>query len=215
MDKVEQVRLLHRLQKEIGDFGGEPMLKRLRRWRNVRSPYIEMAQMAYRPEWAEAFATEAQRITLALGRKDIHVHHFGSSAIPEMTSKPVIDMAVTVPSAQARREVVDCLLSLGYVAWGESPIAIDTEWFWKVQHGGIQRVVHVCASDDSWLIGALNFRDYLRAFPLQRAAYEAMKRKLAVEHNTDIAAYTLKKTLLTYSIIAEANAWQARRDAAE
>jgi GrpB-like predicted nucleotidyltransferase (UPF0157 family) len=215
VDKAEQVRLLHRLQKEIGDFGGEPMLKRLRRWRDVRSPEIEMVQMAYRLEWAEAFAAEAQRITLALGRDDIHVHHFGSSAIPGMASKPVLDMAVAVPSAQARREVVDCLLSLGYVAWGESPIAIDTEWFWRVQHGGIQRVVHVCASGDPWLIGALNFRDYLRVFPEQRAAYEAMKLKLAAEQNTDITVYTLKKTLLMYGIIAEANAWRSRRDAAE
>lgn len=214
--KAEQVRLLHRLKKEIGNFGDEPMLKRLRRWHNVRSPNIRMVQIPYCKEWADAFTAEAREIAEVLGRCDVEIHHFGSSSIPGMVSKPILDIAVAVPDgdALARSEVERCLLSLGYTAWGESPIAEGTQWFWQIQSDGMQRVVHVCAIHDGWLAGALNFRDYLRAFPEKRAMYESAKQQLAVEQDTNIAIYTLRKTLLMYSIIVAANVWREHQNLA-
>jgi GrpB-like predicted nucleotidyltransferase (UPF0157 family) len=211
--KTDQLRLLHRLQKEIGDFGGEPMLKRLRRWRNVRSPEIHMAQVPYRPEWAAAFSTEAQRFRDSIGREDVQIHHFGSSAIPGLASKPILDMAIVVADADvhAPGDVEPCLRSLGYTAWGESPIAAETRWFWYARDDGMQCVAHVCSTNNPWLSSALNFRDYLSAFPEKRAVYESTKQRLAMEHDADVAIYTLRKTLLMYSMIAEANAWRERQ----
>lgn len=214
--RTEQIRLMRRLQNEIGDFGGEPMLMRLRRWRTVKSPDIRMAQMPYRAEWADAFAAQAREISECLGVADLEIHHFGSSSIPGMASKPILDMAIEVPDADvlALSDIERCLLSLGYSAWGESPIAPKTQWFWKTQEKGMQSVVHVCAKDDGWLAGALNFRDYLRAFPEERAMYESTKQELAAEQGMDVAIYTLRKTLLMYNIIATANAWRERHSTA-
>lgn len=215
--KADQIRLLHRLQKEIGDFGGEPILKRLRRWRNVRSPQIDMVQVPYRSEWADAFTAEARCLRDAISRADVQVHHFGSTAIPGMASKPILDIAIALPDAdaQAPRVVEDCLLSLGYTAWGESPIAAGTQWFWSSRGDGIQRAAHICSNADAWLSGALNFRDYLSVFPEKRAVYESTKRRLAEQHAMDVAIYTLRKTLLMYSMIAEANAWRERQTAVD
>lgn len=249
MIDLRQARLLRSLQQEIGTLDGEPIADRLRRWREVRSPDISTAQVAHRPQWAEAFAAESRRILAALGRDDVRIHHLGSTSIPGMRSKPILDLAIAVPerdAAQARAAVAGVLSSQGYADWGESPMAPGTRWYWRLEGDGqaeradqtldgseqdgpeqdglerdgleqddragdahaTHRVAHVCTAGEVWLTSALDFRDYLRAHPERRVAYETLKRELSREADAGLAVYTLRKALLMYTIIRDARAWR-------
>lgn len=204
---------LHRLQQDIGDLGGESVFERLRRWRRVRSPTLSMAQVAHDPAWAEAFAREARRLTDALAPWPVACHHFGSSAIPGMASKPILDIALAVAEPPARPAVAAHLPALDYTDWGESPIAAGTVWYWRIAADAPVCALHLCDAGAPWLASALNFRDYLRAHPGRGEDYTRTKQALAADCGEDIAAYTLRKTALMYRLIAEADAWRARADA--
>lgn len=205
----EAAKLLNEMQREIGDLHGEPMLQRFRRWRSVRSPELRMEQRPHDPAWTDHFADAARAIAVALGDLPHALHHVGSTSVPGLDSKPIIDMMLAVPERSDLPCAAATLVGLGYADWGNSPGHPDADWFWHAQREPVQRVVHLCVTDCPWLTGALNFRDYLRAFPAKRDEYAAFKRRLVAEDGGDNALYSLRKSALLFRINVEANAWRA------
>lgn len=143
--------------------------------------------------WAETYASMAARIRTVLGARCDDVEHVGSTAVPGLVAKPIIDIAVRLAPGASTREVIDVLSAAGYEYRGDKP-----------HHGGIlfvlnglpwQRIahIHVVEHDDQLWDRYLRFRDHLRVDPQARDTYAALKRELAARHEGDRGAYTRGK----------------------
>jgi GrpB-like predicted nucleotidyltransferase (UPF0157 family) len=125
------------------------------------------------------------------------IEHFGSTAVPGLAAKPIIDILIAVMSlARAKATLVEPITSLGYVYWAENP-KTDRMFFVKgMPPYGERRThhVHITEPDGEMWRRRLAFRDYLRARPDEARRYEALKRDLAVRYPTDREGYTNAKT---------------------
>ena len=138
----------------------------------------------------------------------VGLEHFGSTAIPGTSAKPIIDILIAVRSlADARRSYVGALEALGYVYWADNP-RNDRMFFVKgMPPYGARRTHHVHVTErDGEMWQRLAFRDYLRAHPDEARRYESLKRQLAARHATDREAYTDAKTDYVDSVLRKAGA---------
>jgi GrpB-like predicted nucleotidyltransferase (UPF0157 family) len=152
----------------------------------------------YDPVWETLFAVEAQQLRAALDpRQVLGIEHFGSTAVPGLASKPIIDILIAVTSlAQAKVTMVEAITALGYVYWAENP-KTDRMFFVKgMPPYGERRThhVHITEPDGEMWRHRLPFRDYLRANPDEARRYEVLKRDLAARYSTDRERYTDAKT---------------------
>ncbi len=203
------MKLLSQLHKDIGEIHGEPILRRFRRWQTVKSPAVRMQQQDYDPAWADAFTAGAAAVSQALSGHAFALHHIGSTSVPGMASKPIIDMVLALDDGDDLEPVRARLSTLGYACWGNSPVRPDVDWLWHAQSAPVQRVIHLCLSSNPWIGAAINFRDYLRVSPDKRSEYMDLKQRLAAEAGTDLALYSVKKASLLYRFNLAANAWRA------
>jgi len=163
----------------------------------------------YDPAWPERFRQEAAHLRACLPRELIgRIEHFGSTAVPGLAAKPVIDILVEVTSLdETRRRIAPVLEAQGYdyfwrPAMFEGPPFYA--WFIKRDAAGVRtHHIHMVESHfEHW--DRLLFRDHLIAHPEVAAAYGALKRRLAAEHPNDRVAYTKGKTELIVRVTAEA-----------
>ncbi|HEY7280730.1 MAG TPA: GrpB family protein [Actinomycetota bacterium] len=147
----------------------------------------------YDPAWPRVFDAEAQRIREALGDVLLRVDHVGSTAVPGLAAKPVIDIQVSVRSFVPFEAYADPLLALGYVH-GTDPAEPEHRFF-GLGDGSARRFhIHVCESATAWERRHLGFRDGLRNDPDLRTRYEAEKRRIAAVYPDDSLAYAEAKT---------------------
>lgn len=162
----------------------------------------------YDPRWPAMYEAEAARLRAALPPGLVlAVEHFGSTAIPGMAAKPVIDILVAVPSIEAARTLaVGPMEALGYAFWADNPHR-DRLFFVKgLPPAAPHRTHHVhMAEPDGEMWQRLPFRDYLRAHPDEAANYAALKRALAARHGADREAYTAAKTAFVNAIMERAS----------
>jgi GrpB-like predicted nucleotidyltransferase (UPF0157 family) len=150
--------------------------------------------VAYDPDWPRQFAAEADRLRTVLDPAQvIGIEHFGSTAVPGLIAKPIIDILVAVHSlARAKAEAVAPILSLGYVYWRDNPKP-DRMFFVKgMPPYGARRTHHVHITEpagEMWQ-RRLAFRDYLRSHPDEAERYAALKRDLAQRYAADRENYT-------------------------
>ncbi len=175
----------------------------------------EIAIVDYDPRWPQIFAEAAARIRGAVGSDlVISVEHFGSTAVPGLSAKPVIDMLVAVRSlSEARERAVPALEALNYSYWRDDP-APDRLFLVKglPPNGPRTHHIHIVepgASSDPRLgmftfCDRLLFRDYLRAHSEEARCYEELKRGLAAQFPQDREAYTDGKTDYVYSVMEKA-----------
>jgi GrpB-like predicted nucleotidyltransferase (UPF0157 family) len=165
---------------------------------------IEIAE--YDPRWPALFAEEAARLRTALDTGLVlGLEHFGSTAIPGMAAKPIIDILIAVRSlAEARERFVEPLEDLDYVFWADNP-KTDRLFFVKgMPPYGARRTHHVHVVEptaEPWQ--RLGFRDYLRAHPDEARRYADLKRSLAAVHGSDREAYTDAKETFVEEIMAK------------
>ncbi|MDX1648998.1 MAG: GrpB family protein [Myxococcota bacterium] len=143
-------------------------------------PPIEIVD--YEPAWPARFREEAERIRAALGAAALRVDHVGSTAVPGLAAKPVIDIQVSVARLHPIVPWVRALEGLGYT---HVPHPDDATYpflhrpaDWPHSHH-----VHLCTAGSVEERENLAFRDLLRAEPAEAAAYEALKRRLAARHH--------------------------------
>ena len=152
----------------------------------------------YDPAWPGLFATERDRLCAVLDPREVHgIEHFGSTAVPGLSAKPIIDILIAVRSlAYARATMIAPIKSLGYAYWAENPKP-DRMFFVKgMPPYGKQRThhVHVTEPDGEMWRRRLAFRDHLRTRPDVARRYEALKRDLAERYGDDREAYSAAKT---------------------
>ncbi len=142
--------------------------------------------VAYDTAWPAAF--EAERTRLAPLLMGAEIHHFGSTAVPGLAAKPVVDMIALVPDLDAPIAVL--VAEAGY-QWPEAFNATLTHRRFLCYPHTAHRTHHLHLVDDRQeLDRRLRFCDRLRADPAFAAKYEALKRTLAERHRNDREAYT-------------------------
>ena len=144
----------------------------------------------YNPLWPRAFAEEAVRIKAALGDLALDIQHYGSTAVPGLRAKPIIDLVIGVAEIDHGLLFIEPMARLGYDYAGSQGIP-DHHIFGR----GVARthLAHVATyQSESWL-RSLRFRDRLRSDPVAREAYEALKLRLAAG-SASRAEYTSGKS---------------------
>lgn len=169
-------------------------------WHNTTE---EVSLVPYDPSWAEQFETEKRAIEAALGDRALAIHHIGSTAVPGLAAKPVIDILIVVRHLDNAIDCIAPLSELGYT-FNNHPQNVDRKFFRK----GRPRThhVHIVAQDNAELRDHLAFRDALRANPDLRDQYAALKYELANRFKTDRAHYSDSKTEFVKRVIASTSA---------
>lgn len=160
------------------------------------------------PAWAARFREEADLLLATIGPWVTGgVHHIGSTAVPGLDAKPIIDIAVGVESLEASRPCIDVLSRIEYLY---SPYRGDVmHWFCKPDPARRTHHLHLMPTGSTRLEDEIVFRDYLRSHPDVVTAYGDLKRRLAAEHAEDREAYTGAKSDFVESVTAAAHAWRA------
>lgn len=184
----------------------ETLERKLSRWQKIRVPELSLEQRPYSPAWSTWFAEEQARIAAALGPRVVRIEHFGSTSVPGLSSKNIVDVAVGLegpPDAAAEA----ALAGLGYASYGNSPVDPETVWLWKL---GDDRafVLHVCDHRRPWIGEQADMREYLRAHPEERDRYAERKRLLAEEKGQGLLQYSLRKLALTVDMVDRAQTWR-------
>lgn len=153
-------------------------------------PPIKVGLLPHDPRWAEAAEAEGWALAGALGPALLAVHHVGSTAIPGISAKPILDLmpvVASLPGLDARREAVE---ALGYQWWGELGLP-GRRYCTKDDPGGGRRLVQLhCYEDGSPEVARhLAFRDYLRERPELALAYDREKARCRDLHPDDSHAY--------------------------
>ncbi|WP_065235420.1 GNAT family N-acetyltransferase [Legionella brunensis] len=145
----------------------------------------------YNPQWSLLFEQEAAQIRNALGANCFEIHHIGSTAVPGLAAKPVIDMVPVVKDIRKVDDANDAMQALGYEVKGEFGI-LFRRYF---QKGGDLRThnIHVFEINNPEIERHLRFRDWMRSHKEDRDTYANLKRELAKKHPDDILAYCLGK----------------------
>ncbi len=145
----------------------------------------------HNPAWADEFAAEAARVQAALGGLAVDIHHIGSTSVPGLDAKPIVDIMVTVRKLDDARDRIAPLAELGYI-FVDHPQNTDRRFFKK----GDPRTHHLhiveSGGDSEWRHVA--FRDALRADARLREAYAALKKDLAEKYRHNRPKYTASKT---------------------
>ncbi len=141
----------------------------------------------YDPNWAVLFKGEAQKIKQALGDNLMTVHHIGSTAIPGIYAKPVIDMIPVVRDIEKVDNYNQSMESLGYEVRGEFGMS-GRRFFVKALDEPTFNA-HVWQQGSPQIERHVQFRDYMIAHPQDAQAYSDLKRDLAEKYPHDIEGY--------------------------
>lgn len=165
------------------------------------------------PRWRDAFEAEAKRVAAALGENVVAVQHIGSTAIPNIYAKPVIDLLVEVGDIAGVDGRSSAMESLGYEVMGEYGIP-GRRYFRKDDREGIRmHHVHAFEAGSAEAERHLAFRDYMLAHPDDARRYSELKRKLAEEHPQSIDGYMDGKDGFIKEMDRRAARWRTSQDA--
>jgi GrpB-like predicted nucleotidyltransferase (UPF0157 family) len=162
----------------------------------------------YDPTWPGEFEAESKRILRALGDNVVSVHHMGSTAVPGLFAKPIIDVLLEVHDIVCLDGQTGAMEDLGYEAMGEFGIP-GRRYFRKCDRSGVRtHHVHAFQVGSAEIERHLAFRDYMVAHPAEAQAYGALKRELARAHPDDRQAYMDGKDAFVKEHEAKALAWR-------
>jgi GrpB-like predicted nucleotidyltransferase (UPF0157 family) len=162
----------------------------------------------YDPRWPAFYQEEASAIREVLADVALAVHHVGSTAVPRLAAKPVIDLLVEasgLPQVDSRNQD---MLSLGYRPLGENGIP-GRRYFVKGGNSARTHNIHIFQQGHPEIEAMLAFRDYLRAHPRIAARYGRLKIALATQHPDDIRSYVSGKDPFIKERLAQARSWRS------
>lgn len=146
----------------------------------------------YSPEWPLEFECEAARLKALLGDELIVAHHIGSTSVPGLAAKPIIDLLPLVRDITRMDDLTPTMEAAGYKAWGEWGLP-RRRYFTKDRDGYRTHNIHIYQIDDPDTERHLAFCAYLRNHEQARKEYEALKREVYVLHPTNITDYNNAK----------------------
>jgi GrpB-like predicted nucleotidyltransferase (UPF0157 family) len=162
----------------------------------------------YDPTWPALFQAEAASLREALGSLALRIDHVGSTAVPGLAAKPVIDIQVSVTSLASMSLHSEALSQLGYSHVPLGHFDLVYPFFQKPAAWPSTHHVHLCARGSEQERVHLAFRDYLRTHPAVAAEYLQLKSSLAAAHNGETLEsrerYSLSKTEFVTSVLERA-----------
>lgn len=181
----------------------------------------EVALRPYDPEWPRMFADEARHLRACLPAGLIgRIVHFGSTAVPGLAAKPIVDMLIEVPSLlDVHRSIAPELEQQGYEyfwrpSWRD---ALTPEYTWFIKRNALgQRTHHLhMLEPDSPDWERVLFRDYLILHPEIARQYERLKHHIAAQSPQDRIAYAREKTRFITTVTRQAHAYFAAHPQAQ
>ena len=141
----------------------------------------------YQANWKDQFYKEAELLKNILDDEIIKIHHIGSTSVPGLAAKPIIDIIIEVKNIYAIDNYNKYMHQIGYEAFGENGLT-GRRYF---QKGGDTRShhVHVYQTGNSEILRHIALRDYLIAHPEEAQAYGKLKLTLARQCNHDVESY--------------------------
>ena len=166
----------------------------------------------YDSGWIAAFEEEAAILTVVFGQRVIDVHHIGSTAVPGLDAKPIIDILVVLDHTDDINSFDRAMEDIGYRVRGECldatiPGTPGRFYFTKETNGVRSHHVHVYAKGHWEIRDKLALRDYLRAHSDEATAYGELKRRIAALHRFDNIGYMQAKDGFVKSTLQEARRW--------
>jgi GrpB-like predicted nucleotidyltransferase (UPF0157 family) len=171
--------------------------------------------LEYSPEWPVLFQREAERVRTALGERVLQLEHVGSTAVPGLAAKPIIDMALAVADSADEPRYVPAMEAAGYVLrirepdWHQHRLFVDpARVSTDAANQGPDTAINLhvfslgCPEIDRYLM----FRDWLRNNAADRGFYERSKRELAKRTWKYVQHYADAKTSVVEEIVARARA---------
>jgi GrpB-like predicted nucleotidyltransferase (UPF0157 family) len=152
----------------------------------------------YDASWPARFEAERARVQRALGARAIRIEHIGSTAVPGLAAKPIIDLLVTVEDPDDDAELAPALTAAGY----ELRVREPGHRMFRTPERDVH--VHVWSDADAEVIRHLRFRDQLRRSAEDRHAYERLKRELAGREWPDMNHYADAKAPAIEAILGRA-----------
>jgi GrpB-like predicted nucleotidyltransferase (UPF0157 family)/predicted kinase len=157
-------------------------------WRDITS---EVTIAPYNPAWPQLYEEEREKIVGVLGNRIVEIHHVGSTAVPGLPAKPIVDIMIAVSRLEDAIDCIGPLSDLDY-AFIDYPQNTERRFFRKGQPR--THHVHIVEVSSAELRDHLAFRDALRANAEWRDQYAALKIGLADRHRNDRAQYSASKT---------------------
>lgn len=157
--------------------------------------------VAYDPSWADRFRRHEGIVRNALGARALRIEHIGSTSVPGLGAKPIIDMLLVVASSADEPSYLPQLVSAGYELRVREP---DFHAHRMLRTPTLDVHLHVLSHGSTEIDRYLVFRDRLRSSADDRKLYEATKRRLAAQPWPDMNAYADAKTEVVETILAAA-----------
>jgi GrpB-like predicted nucleotidyltransferase (UPF0157 family) len=157
----------------------------------------------YDSDWPGIFEVLRARLVAAVGDLVVTVEHVGSTAVPGLVAKPIIDLDLVIPSSDDIPEAIARLAALGYAHRGDLGIA-GREAF-SPPSGSPKHHLYACPTDSEELRRHLLFRDALRSDPRTAADYEAVKKAAALRFRDDRVAYNEAKSRFVEEVLSRAS----------
>lgn len=157
---------------------------------------------AYDPAWPQQFERLRQGIQAAVGDAAIAIEHVGSTSVPGLAAKPIIDIDVIVPSRAGMAATIERLAGIGYLHVGD--LGIEDREAFEPPPGSPSHHLYACVRGGVALENHLKVRDYLRAHPGTAQAYGELKLRLADQYPYEPFRYSMGKTDFLLTILSEA-----------
>jgi GrpB-like predicted nucleotidyltransferase (UPF0157 family) len=166
--------------------------------------HVAITIVDYDQQWPERFEDTAERVREVLGDKALSVEHIGSTSVPGLAAKPIVDMLLTVADVADEAAYVPALESIGFV------LRVREPGHRMLRTAGRDTHLHVYQPDRAEVRDYLDLRDWLRVDAEDRALYAAEKRRLAEQPWRDMNDYADAKTDIIRDILTHTRIWRAR-----
>lgn len=161
----------------------------------------------YAEAWKELFEEEKRRLKKAVGRHVISIEHVGSTSIPGLISKPILDIGIAVDDFEAARVTISPIEELGYQFRGE--YGIPRRHYFVKGHARTHHIHVLETTSRDWKTLIL-FRDYLKQHPEAKEAYQNLKQKLAARFPLDRSSYQDGKAALIQQTLEKARSEEGK-----
>ena len=158
------------------------------------------------PQWPARFAAVRDRIRTALGDRALDIEHIGSTAVPGLAAKPIVDVLLTVRDVEDEPAYAPALGEAGFVLRVREP----GHRMFRTPERDVH--VHVCEPEDPEVSAWLDLRDWLRHDEADRQLYATTKRELAKRAWADMNDYADAKSDVVRQILARARCWRSDAD---
>ncbi|KGX92110.1 hypothetical protein N781_17525 [Pontibacillus halophilus JSM 076056 = DSM 19796] len=152
--------------------------------------------------WEEEYHHEKKKIEQQLPVDSIKIHHIGSTAVKQLSSMPIIDIAIEVPNYEAGMTCIASLEEIGYVYEGEN---VYPERHYFIKGSPVTHEIHLFEAGSEHLEAQLKFRDFLNQDARARSEYERLKLNLSVANKQDKRRYVDEKTAFIEDVLKKLN----------